>query len=83
MDRTPPEIAADIYHSGITITGGCANLPGLKTVFENNLSNNKINVSEFGVMTVTSGIAKIIEDRYYDRYAVSLKEALAEDKFPL
>lgn len=83
LDRTPPEIAADIYHNGITVTGGSANLPGLQTLFENNLNNNKINVSEFGVMTVTSGIAKIIEDRYYDRYAVSLKEALAEDKFPL
>ncbi|MCR5531980.1 MAG: rod shape-determining protein [Lachnospiraceae bacterium] len=83
LDRTPPEIAADVYHNGICLTGGSANLPGLSFLFSTNLGNNKVTVSDFGVMTVTNGLAKIMEDRYYDRYAVSLKQALAEDKIPL
>ncbi|MBO4281431.1 MAG: rod shape-determining protein [Lachnospiraceae bacterium] len=83
LDRTPPEIAADVYHNGIRITGGSASLPGLDFLFSTNLGNNKVNITDFGVMTVTNGLAKIMEDRYYERYAVSLKQALAEDKFPL
>ncbi|MBO4399675.1 MAG: rod shape-determining protein [Lachnospiraceae bacterium] len=83
LDRTPPEIAADVYHNGICVTGGSASLEGLEHLFKTNLGNNKINVHEYGMMTVTNGLAKIMEDRSYERYAVSLKQALAEDKFPL
>lgn len=81
LDRTPPEIAADVYHNGIYITGGSAALTGLEFLFKTNLSDNKINVCDYGSMTVTTGLAKIIEDRYYDKYAVGLKQALAEDHF--
>lgn len=80
LDRTPPEIAADVFHNGIYITGGSAAIKGLDFLFKTNI-DNKVNVCEFGVMTVTSGLAKIIEDNYYDKYAVSLREAIAEDHF--
>ncbi|MBO4695752.1 MAG: rod shape-determining protein [Lachnospiraceae bacterium] len=83
LDRTPPEIAADVYHNGIYITGGSASLTGLEFLFKTNLSDNKINVCDYGSMTVTTGLAKIIEDRYYDKYAVGLKQALAEDHFDI
>ena len=83
LDRTPPEIAADVYHNGIYVTGGSAALQGLSFLFKTNLGDNKVNICDFGSMTVMNGIAKIIEDRYYDRYAVGLKEALADDHFDI
>ncbi|MBQ6106010.1 MAG: rod shape-determining protein [Lachnospiraceae bacterium] len=81
LDRTPPEIAADVYHNGIYVTGGSAALNGLDFLFRTNLGDNKINVSDYGSMTVTTGLAKVIEDRYYDKYAVGLRQALADDHF--
>ena len=38
-------------------------------------------LSDYGSMTVTTGLAKVIEDRYYDKYAVGLRQALADDHF--
>lgn len=80
LDRTPPEIAADVFNNGIFITGGSACIKGLEFIFKTNLSN-KVNICEYGTMTVTSGIAKIIEDNRYERYAVSIREAIADDHF--
>lgn len=80
LDRTPPEIAADVYNNGIYLTGGSSNLSGIDFIFRNNVGN-KVNLNDYGAMTVTTGIAKIIEDKYYERYAVSLKEALSSDNF--
>lgn len=80
LDRTPPEIAADVYHNGIYVTGGCACLPGMDFLFKTNIGN-KVTVCDYGLMTVMNGLAKIIEDKYYERYAISLKQAIADDYF--
>ena len=46
LEKTPPELAKDIIHSGIYITGGGSKLNGLDKLFEQ-ITNIKIIESEF------------------------------------
>lgn len=61
LERTPPEITADIIESGIYITGGCANISGLDKLISQN-TELKVNVCKNPEDTVAYGLGRIIED---------------------
>jgi rod shape-determining protein MreB len=64
LERTPPELAADIIGSGIYITGGSAHLKnfGVLVQRETDLS---VNIPPFPAECVVRGTAKILTDRSY------------------
>lgn len=61
LERTPPELAADIIDTGIYITGGSSNMRGFNTLL-NNETDLKINFSEKPEEFVVKGIAGIVNN---------------------
>ena len=68
LERTPPELAADIYRHGIYLTGGASQI----SHFAERLAAGtglKVNISENPVTSVVMGLAKIIKDDNYKSVA--------------
>lgn len=61
IERTPPQLASDIFDKGITLTGGGACLYGLAEAIESVL-NIPCNVANDARDCIVMGCAKIIED---------------------
>ena len=61
VEKTPPQLASDIFESGITLTGGGALLYGLSEVIENAL-NIPCQVSPDARDCVVLGCAKVLND---------------------
>lgn len=72
LEKVPPELAKDIVHSGIYLTGGTSKLHGISTLF-NELTNIKMNVFEEGENTVALGLGKILTDAKYRKFGYTLK----------
>ena len=64
LERTPPELAADIYKHGLYLTGGASQTAGL---YEQLAAGTglKGNLSDSPLTSVVDGLAKIIEDDHY------------------
>jgi rod shape-determining protein MreB len=60
LERTPPEVAADILDRGITLTGGGALLRGLDTRIREE-TNLPVHVAEDPLTCVVRGTGKILE----------------------
>lgn len=60
LEKTPPEICADIYDRGILLTGGTANLRGL-AVLLTQITGIRVTVSENPQQTCALGLGKFIE----------------------
>lgn len=76
LEKTPPELAADIAEQGIIMTGGGALLDGLDKLIEQ-VTNVPVNIAEDSVSCVASGTGKMLEfvdklDDTYDGYNVSI-----------
>lgn len=76
LEKTPPELAADIAEQGIIMTGGGALLDGLDKLIEE-VTNVPVNIAEDSVSCVASGTGKMLEfvdklDDTYDGYNVSI-----------
>lgn len=61
LERTPPELAADIYRHGIYLTGGACQVSHLDELI-NQGTGLKVNVAENPIASVALGISKIILD---------------------
>ncbi|MCR5793505.1 MAG: rod shape-determining protein [Lachnospiraceae bacterium] len=61
LERTPPEISADIYRAGVYVTGGTANLHGLADLFHNE-TDLKINLAEDAENTVALGLGVLMKE---------------------
>lgn len=59
LETCPPELAADIYHGGIHLTGGNALLRGMRERFEKRL-NLPIHVDPQPLLSVSRGVAQTL-----------------------
>lgn len=60
LERTPPELAADVYDRGIVMTGGGSLLSGLDTLIEEKTGINTV-IAEEPLTAVAIGTGKFIE----------------------
>ncbi len=68
LEKTPPELSADIIESGITLTGGSALLRGLAQLIEQE-TNMPVNIAENPIDCVVIGTAKRLEPGHrFDNY---------------
>ena len=68
LERTPPELAADIYKHGIYLTGGASQTANLVTMISNG-TGLKVNLADSPLTSVVDGLAKVIEDDHYRKVA--------------
>lgn len=61
LQHCPPELAADIYQSGIYVTGGSALLHGVKERLEKTTSL-PVHIDSHSLTSVTRGISKALRD---------------------
>ncbi len=64
LERTPPELAADIYRHGIYLTGGASQVSHLAERLAAG-TGLKVNEAENPINSVAMGLAKIIKDENY------------------
>lgn len=72
LERTPPELAADIYRNGIYLTGGASQVEFLAERIHKG-TGLKVNVSENPVTSVALGLAKIINEDNYKSVAYAIE----------
>lgn len=72
LERTPPELAADIYRNGIYLTGGASQVNKLAKLLSKG-TGLKVNVSEHPIESVALGLAQIIKDDNYKSVAYAIE----------
>ncbi len=72
LERTPPELAADIYRHGIYLTGGATQVNHL---LERLAAGTvvTVNVEENPLTSVAAGLSKIIKDDNYKSLTYSIE----------
>ncbi|AVP60866.1 MULTISPECIES: rod shape-determining protein [Clostridium] len=68
LEKTPPELSADIADKGIIMTGGGALLTGLSDLIEN-VNKVPVHIAENPVSCVAEGTGKMLE--YLDKMGIS------------
>ena len=72
LEKTPPELARDIIHSGIYITGGSSKIRKLDELFTQ-ITNIRVNTCELPEESAVRGLNKIVSDEKYRKLAFSMK----------
>ena len=72
LERTPPELAADIYRKGVYLTGGASQVNQLAELIQQG-TGLKVNVTNEPVESVALGLAKIIKDDNYKSVAYTIE----------
>lgn len=72
LERTPPELAADIYRHGIYLTGGSANTSHLGELISK-CTNLKVNLASNASESVAHGLARVIKDDNFKSVAYSIQ----------
>ena len=72
LERTPPELAADIYRHGIYLTGGASQVSHLAERLAAG-TGLKVNVAENPITSVAMGLAKIIKEDNYKTVAYAIE----------
>ena len=72
LERTPPELAADIYRHGIYLTGGASQVSHLAERLGAG-TGLKINQASDPVTSVVTGLSKIIKDDNYKSVAYAIE----------
>ena len=75
LEKTPPELAKDIIHSGIYITGGGSQIHDLDVLFKE-ITGIKINTCEEPEECVVRGLMKIVADSKFKHLAFSMKNKI-------
>lgn len=68
LERTPPELGADIRRQGIYLTGGASQVSRLAELIERT-TGLTVNVPDEPITTVALGLAKVIRDSRYNSLA--------------
>lgn len=71
LEKVPPELAKDIVHSGIYLTGGGSNLKGLADFF-NEETNIDVIVCENSSETVAKGLNAVASDPKYAKFGFEM-----------
>ena len=71
LERTPPELAADIYKHGLYLTGGASQIGHLAQKLSNGVGLN-VNLAENPTCSVALGLAKIIKEDQYKSLAYDI-----------
>ncbi|MCL2718259.1 MAG: rod shape-determining protein [Lachnospiraceae bacterium] len=72
LERTPPELAADIYRHGVYLTGGASQVNRLAELMRKGTGLG-VNVSENPITSVAVGLSKIIKDDNYKSVAYAIE----------
>ena len=72
LEKTPPELAKDIIHSGIYITGGASQIHDLDTLFTQ-ITNIKVNTCDTPEESAVRGLNKIVSDEKFSHLGYSMK----------
>lgn len=72
LERTPPELAADIIHTGVYLTGGTSRIQKMDELFEYHLGL-KANLIENPEESVIRGLGKIMDSKEYQSLASVMK----------
>lgn len=72
LERTPPELAADIYRHGIYLTGGASQVNHLAERISKG-TGLKVNHSTSPLTSVADGLSKIIKDDNYKSIAYAIE----------
>lgn len=72
LERTPPELAADIIHTGIFLTGGSSKIYQIDNLFEKYL-DLQANLVENPEESVIRGLGQIMEKKEYQNLASVMK----------
>ena len=72
LERTPPELGADIYKHGIYLTGGASQVNHLAELMQKG-TGLKVNVCDNPIESVARGLAKVINDDNYKSVAYSIE----------
>lgn len=72
LEHTPPELARDIIHAGIYITGGSSRIRKLDELFSQ-ITGMRINTCEDPEECVARGLVKIVSDPKFKHLAYTLK----------
>ena len=75
LEKTPPELAKDIIHSGIYITGGGSQIHDLDVLFKE-ITGIKINTCEEPEECVVRGLVKIVSDSKLKHLAFSMRNRI-------
>lgn len=73
LERTPPELAKDIIHSGIYITGGGSQIHNLDKLFES-ITNIKVNTTDAPEESAVRGLVKIVSDSKFKKLPFTMKK---------
>ena len=73
LEKTPPELAADIFKHGLYLTGGASQVCHLAQRLSNGVGLN-VNIAENPVGSVALGLAKIIKEDQYKVLAYGIEE---------
>ena len=73
LERTPPELGADIYKRGIYLTGGSAKIGDLHVLISEN-TGLKVNISPLGEDSVAFGLSQIIKNERFRNAAYSMED---------
>ena len=71
IERTPPQLASDIFESGVTLTGGAANLYGISDAIESVLKI-PCRVAQDARDCVVLGCARVLEDPRGMKYLLNV-----------
>lgn len=73
LERTPPELAKDIIHSGIYITGGGSMIHNLDKLFEQ-ITGIRINSTDAPEESAVRGLVKIVSDSKFRNLPFTMKK---------
>ncbi|MBQ6661521.1 MAG: rod shape-determining protein [Lachnospiraceae bacterium] len=78
LERVPPEISADVYHGGITISGASSALAGLQN-YVSEATGLSVNIAPNGATSVVEGLGIIMENPAFSYLAKPLRRTYYEN----
>ncbi len=72
LEKVPPELAKDVVHSGIYVTGGSAKIEGLADLFTQ-VTNIQVNIAENASETTAAGLEKVLTNSKYQKFGYEMK----------